>query len=1280
MIRVLLAAMLLCLSYSMTLAQGNLFLRSFSSDSSGLRTASAVYFNAERKITNFTKDELSILEGGLPARIVSVTCNPPGPSTLISSVLTIDVSGSMRFGGPNIDLAKQAAQAWIDALEEGSDAAVTAFDHSAVLQCDLTEDKTELRSAVDRLRPRGGTNYERGLLDSIMGSLAIARVGTHKRVVVFLTDGFGSVDADSVINQALQDSVTIYCVTLGLNMPGVLQRVAEGTGGLWFDNVTTVEQAVMAYQRIFADATGAGGCTIVWDPPPSCASTTSLRATVYGAMYETDIDVPPQRRGGVDVRQPSLQFDSAGSLTKSFTIVNRAAATTITSIRCSRPDAFTMGAIKLPYTIQPGDSLVVSFTCIKSDTTFIVADVELDAQPCPTPLLYLTSGNPLAPPSRKTLTVVHPNGGERLPARSMTDLRWTGIPPGIPVKVEISFDAGRTWMLVSEGEKGLTRRWNTGHETSDSCLLRVSHVKPQADQTKPMFTITGKPYSDVAYTPDGKLIVTGQAPGLSGQHQLPPPAMLWDGVNGTLVSVLGQGERVLISSKGDRLLTWARDSVAFYTLPDGALRWRRAVTKLPIACDVSSDGRYVVVGGADGDVTSVLDAINGNLLAELPRRQSAIRDVSISPNGAYVAVCEQDSMVRLFSVTNTQDVRILKSPNVPSYYSAVFSPDSRSLIAVDGAGNTSLWDVATLEKPRPIASRFFKNDNTYAAFSPDGRRLAVETGRDETKIVDVATGNHVVSIRRLSEPGGASSAQILANNSTLLLSTLSFATAFDAQTGIQLLRVQRGVGRPSAPADGSKMAVIDASSNVQVYDLRTPLLQQDQSDGLWSIYYARAVLAPVRLRQCAVGQSVDSIVVSAITNTSKDSITIRGLRIEGTQAPDFGLNAPKEFVLAPGESRPITYSFHPHAVGERAALIVAETSSGIINARISGRCPPGVLQAGSDIRDLGTVPIGTPVTITVKDLLHNTGSSSIRIRDIRTVAGADPTITVLTSGGVTLPEGQHQSIDVQVTAPRAGRFATQVEFLVNGFDDPITATLFVRADSNVFAAHADPTTFRSIMLPSAIIPPAGTITTGVYDVLGVSLGYSVTDNLMVLVGGMLPFNSAWIGFGHDRASASGAWSVGMKGAIPLAPDLVFGGGFQLGQSWYNQELTNGFDSKITFNALWATLGYGNDDSRLNLYLGYAFKDHTTLFDGRFRADATIAGIAYDYRIAEQWKLCAETFFMRTMDFIPITGVARYFRETDAFEFGISYVGISTVTSRPSSGWKFVPMVSWVKRW
>jgi hypothetical protein len=178
---------------------------------------------------------------------------------------------------------------------------------------------------------------------------------------------------------------------------------------------------------------------------------------------------------------------------------------------------------------------------------------------------------------------------------------------------------------------------------------------------------------------------------------------------------------------------------------------------------------------------------------------------------------------------------------------------------------------------------------------------------------------------------------------------------------------------------------------------------------------------------------------------------------------------------------------------------------------------------------------------------------------------------------------------------------------------------------------------------------------------------------------MLPFSNQWLGVDSVFASRQYAWSAGVKTGWVLDSTTIIGFGVQHGLSVYDRVQTSSdIESQISFTALWGTLGIGNDDSRLNLYAGYALKRHETAFTGIFNADATIVGLAYDRRIANSWKICTESLFMRTMPFVPITLTARYFGGSYAIEGGFTFIGIPA-SGEPAASVPLVPMVTLVKR-
>lgn len=1263
----------LCLTASSVQATESLFVRSVVTDSAGWRSASVVYFTNSGTIAPLTALTLSVTEGGRRVDSLVVNCPDHSPATTISSVLTIDVSGSMRLGGPNLKLATEAASAWVQALEGNSDCAITAFDDGVMLLTDFTKSKSELTEAIQRLKPRGGTDYNKAFNTSPQGALDVASRGRNRRILVFLTDGYGTLDPDSVIRRAVGDSVTVYCVSLGLSMPDVLRTVAEKTGGLWFENVTTVEQALEAYRRIYADAVTQYGCTARWKAPEQCSDHTVIQAQAGNATYQFVDDVPIVLQSRVSIIPSSVRVDSVTQEPAPLLLVCTGSNSTITNISIDRPDIFRLTTPQLPRSLKLGDTLAISVSLIAPSSGYTVGTITISGNPCPLPTAYAITGDPLVAPSRKTLRVVFPNGNEKFPAHSDSVLRWEGLPPDVPVTLEISTNAGSTWLNVQKDAVGNLRLWKVFNISSDSCLFRVTHMVPP-DSKKPLLTTSTLNVTSVDLSATGKYLAIG-VESILRDASVPRDVLLWDVEHRKLLHTLGYGQIVTFSNDETKLLVMSRDSISLIDVQTGARLWQHTSDHLPSNISVDSAFRVLAFSGAQHRNVNIVDLKSGTSITTIPVNARQPVMVDVAPDGSAVAIAGADSTIRVVHLRagGGRDLTITKA-GVHVFYRAVFTGNG-SIIAADDLGTVSSWDVATGNPLRTLSRRQYRNDNTYIAISRDSRKAALEDGVDATRIVDLETGDNMVSIRRPMEPGGASNAQLNSQGTVLLLSTLAHATVYDAITGVSMMRLQRGSVTPSLSADGTAVAVAGPGNVVNVYQVSSPILQQDVSDAMWSIYKITAKLRPVRLRQLAVGQSTDSVVAVALTNTSPDTVRFFGVRIEGAQASDFSVNAPREFILGPGESTSLTYSFHPTKVGERAARVYVQFPGGIINAAITGRCVGGVIAADGRDVDLGTVAAGTVTNVTVDDLLVNQGLHPVTVTNIQVVGSS--VIIPAFEQQFSLQPAERRNVDVEIRAPEPGIFTTQAIVTVQGIPDPIEIRFVVRVvHPDSLLAHHDPTTFRGIMLPTALVPKAGTLTTGVYNALGLSATYSITNAIAVVAGGMIPLPSRWLGATGYNASWSAAWSAGAKFGLPVAKNVIVGGGIQAGQSLYNQDYSAEMDSRITFSTLWATAGYGTDDSRLNIHTGFTFKHHETLLEGAFRADATILGIGYDYRIADQWKLCFEAFAMRTMPFIPVSVVGRYFRADDAFEVGFTYLA----QLKEGSGWPVFPLLSWVKRW
>ncbi|MCB0713622.1 MAG: hypothetical protein KDD67_14940 [Ignavibacteriae bacterium] len=227
----------------------------------------------------------------------------------------------------------------------------------------------------------------------------------------------------------------------------------------------------------------------------------------------------------------------------------------------------------------------------------------------------------------------------------------------------------------------------------------------------------------------------------------------------------------------------------------------------------------------------------------------------------------------------------------------------------------------------------------------------------------------------------------------------------------------------------------------------------------------------------------------------------------------------------------------------------------------------------------------------------------------------------------------------------------------------------------------DPTIFRSVAVPNAVIPPKGKFFVGSYDLLGLTAGYSVADELLIFAGGAVPTPDDWAGVNGDMF---GAWSVGAKLGTQLFGLLNIAVGYHYGQSILDKEFTTDeLDSRITVSVPYGAISFGTDDRRVSVTAGYAFKRHSTWittdpvllpFRDDYRKDAAFGALGGDYRFAKHWKVATEFAMMQTVDVAPIIFTARYFTNTFAIDFGAAYAGL-TLNNAEAPPFPVLPMLS-----
>lgn len=168
----------------------------------------------------------------------------------IDSILTLDSSGSMSWNDP-YDQRKTAAKSFVDALIPGDKAGVVDFDYYAYVTQPLTENRDDVKDAIDQIDSNGGTDIAEAVRASL-DELDRAGAAGRDRVVVLLTDGDGYYE-QSLTQRAISSKTAIYTIGLGTEANAtLLQSIADSTGGQFYW-VQDANELAGAFDRVSTD-------------------------------------------------------------------------------------------------------------------------------------------------------------------------------------------------------------------------------------------------------------------------------------------------------------------------------------------------------------------------------------------------------------------------------------------------------------------------------------------------------------------------------------------------------------------------------------------------------------------------------------------------------------------------------------------------------------------------------------------------------------------------------------------------------------------------------------------------------------------------------------------------------------------------------------------------------------------------------------------------------------------------------------------------------------------
>ncbi|MCU0537086.1 MAG: NB-ARC domain-containing protein [Hydrococcus sp. Prado102] len=212
-----------------------------------------------------------------------------------------------------------------------------------------------------------------------------------------------------------------------------------------------------------------------------------------------------------------------------------------------------------------------------------------------------------------------------------------------------------------------------------------------ADLAKSVFAETSGGILSVAFSPDGKILATGDSNG----------EICWRQV-----------------SDGKQLFTCK-----------GHANWIVSLAFHPDGCTLASSSTDCTI--------KLWDAATGQCLQTLHGHENEVWSVAFSPDGNTLASGSDDYTIRLW-LTSTGECLTTLRGNTNHVLAVAFSPDGKTLASGGADNKIGLWDLKTSQCLKNFSGH--SNPIRAIAFSPDGQKLVSSSEDYTVKLWEVSTG------------------------------------------------------------------------------------------------------------------------------------------------------------------------------------------------------------------------------------------------------------------------------------------------------------------------------------------------------------------------------------------------------------------------------------------------------------------------------------------------------------------------------------------------------------
>lgn len=963
------------------------------------------------------KDEITIVENNQQAKLMEVKMPEKTTPVPLSVVLTFDISSSMDED--RLAIARGAGFELLDLLPLfESECAITSFDHSNYLNQDFTHNKSKLTDAISSLTSQGGTNYNSGFALPFAGALNVAREGRHKKIVIFLTDGMGQGDQEEIIRMANQENVTVFPVTVGMEVPDILKNIARETGGTYYSNVTSSSEARNIYREILFTAQNRSFGKITWRSAAGCQKGINALFEISGVEYSTQYTIGSGQVYKIDLTPRFLSYKTGEDSIHSLRLqaVNRDFQ--VVSLELEKEQPFELNTITTPFLLQEGNTQEVDITMSPKSREQVFTRLTIENDLCPDYYVYLKAGN--TSQEGNLLKLKEPNGEEVFVAGTDTLISWEGKLKEDSVTLYFSENNGNSWDSIVR-TTGTSFKWKVPLHTGINNLVKITQDesnKGSAALTY-MYSLHGKSYNahNAHFIHDNEWIIS-----LNEDHSM----SLWEGGSGRYIQSYDFHEKWVYDARendeGEYLVSASDDGTAMiFDILSGQEKQMLNVNGWGINKSLFLWQRAKVVTAGDDGAIRIWDVETGKPEYSFRAHRDWVMDLALSPDKRRIASAGDDQLVKIWNLdTYSHEMTILAHRNW--VYDVEFSPDGNHLVSAGKDSAVRVWNAQNGKLIKTLTG--FQGWVYSVDYSPDGKYLLVAS-KDGTL-------------------------QVYETSKYKLLDTRK------APPGVWYRKASFG-------AQSERVVSADSKGEVQIWAVNTGNdYLKDVSDQTFSIISPLPDISDVYFERHRIGQVYDTLLPAYFRNARDHKIYILDVMITGKDRDAFQVVWPAgDNTLEAGASQRLELQFKPTHRGNHTAGILVSTGLDSLERQLGGIGVITDYRIIDSLHDFGKVRPGKNKSDTL-EIVQNTGDRPLRIQNlVLKGAGSSAFRFQLSAEAARLLPDEILKLPVFFQPREGGRVNASLTFSVSGYpgkeqvglfgEGQHSRTLFLRG--NVFSYH-----------------------------------------------------------------------------------------------------------------------------------------------------------------------------------------------------------------------------------